>query len=79
MVMVEFRLELEKAKILIKLLEDTYDDDEYLQYPLLYYIDATKSYSTFDDAFKYLHQPCLMCADDYPMDEVSKITCVHKY
>ena len=65
MVMAEFRLgTLEKSKMLVKLLE------EGSSYPLKYYIDATKAYNTYEDALKYLNQDCIICAEEYPMDEV---------
>lgn len=74
--MSEFRLgTLEKAEILVKLLQkEIENDDEDKKYPLLFYVDATKSYSTFEEASKYLNQPCLICEDEYPMDEVSLIS-----
>ena len=44
------------------------------EYPLTYYIDAAKNYNTFEEAQKFLNQPCHICGDDYPMNEVSLVT-----
>ena len=57
--------EKEKAVTLIKLLEDNSD------YPMKYYIDATKHYENFEDALKFLNQPCPICTDTFIMDDVS--------
>ena len=67
MIMAECRFRTtEKAKMLIDLLKDKNE------YPLTYYVDAAKSYNTFEEAQKYLNQPCPICDDHYPMDEVSR-------
>ena len=58
----------EKAELLIKLLE--HKDD----YPMTYYIDAASNYTNFDDACKFLNQPCPICIDDYAMDDVGEAT-----
>lgn len=55
--------------------------EEGTEYPLRYYSDAVKNCATFEDALRYLHQPCPICFDEYPMNEViyilwSNIECV---
>ena len=55
--------------------------EEGTEYPLRYYIDAVKNCATFEDALRYLHQPCPICILEYPMNEViyilwSNIECV---
>ena len=65
MVMSECRLgTTEKAEILITLLTEKSD------YPLMYYIDATKNNATLELARNFLNQPCTICFDELPMDEV---------
>ena len=69
MVTVECRLlKLEKAEILVKLLEK--EEEDGTEYPLKYYIDAAKDYATFEDAVRFLNQPCPICMLEYPMNEV---------
>ena len=69
MVTVECKLRtLEKAEILVKLLEKEEEDET--EYPLKYYIDAAQDYATFEEALKFLHQPCPICTLEYPMNEV---------
>ena len=65
----------EKAKLLIRLLEDNGE------YPMRYYIDAASNYNTFEDAQRFLNQPCPICDLDYPMDDVSccALVCVIEF
>ena len=60
-----------KAKLLIQLLEDNNE------YPMRYYIDATSNYKTFEDAQRFLNQPCPICMLNYPMDDVGCWKFVH--
>ena len=54
-----------KALILVRLLENNSD------YPMKYYIDAAKHYDNFEDALKFMNQPCPICTDIFIMDDVS--------
>ena len=67
----EFKLEsTEKAEMVLKLIEDVEESGDH-EYPLSYYIDAAKDYSCIDEARRCLIKPCPICAEDYPVHEVS--------
>lgn len=70
MLMGEFKLEnKEKASMVIELM-DLMEDDE-LDYPLSYYIDAAKDFSTMEDAERGLIKECPICTLSYPVHEAS--------
>ena len=54
-----------KAIMLIDLLHGNSD------YPMKYYIDAVRHYDTFEEASRFLNQPCQICTDTFVMDDVS--------
>ena len=69
MLMEEFNLESkEKASMVIELMDLMEDDDS--DYPLSYYIDAAKLFSTTDDAERWLIKECPICTMSYPVHEV---------
>ena len=70
MLMGEFKLENKaKASMVIDLM-DLMEDDT-LDYPLSYYIDAAKDFSTMEDAERGLIKECPICTMSYPVHEVS--------
>ena len=69
MLMGEFKLEnTEKASMVIELMEKI--EDEGLEYPLSYYIDAARDFSTMEDAERGLIKECPICTMSYPVHEV---------
>lgn len=70
MLMGEFKLEnKEKASMVIELMDLIEDGD--LDYPLSYYIDAAKDFSTMEDAERGLIKECPICTMSYPVHEVT--------
>ena len=70
MLMGEFKLEnKQKALMVINLMERMEEED--LDYPLSYYIDAAKDFSTLEDAERGLIKECPICIISYPVHEAS--------
>ena len=69
----EFKLEsTKKAEMVLTLMADVEETGDF-SYPLSYYIDAAKDYSCLEEAKRCLIKPCPICAEDYPVHEVSVI------
>ena len=57
-----------KASMVLELMNKMEGEDK--DYPLSYYVDAAKDYSTLEDAERCLIKTCPICYDDFPVHEV---------
>ena len=73
LLMGEFKLEtMEKAQMVIALMNEI-EIDASLDYPLSYYVDAAKDYSSLEVAERCLIKDCPICYVSYPVHEVMHI------
>ena len=69
LLMGEYKLENTKAGMVLALMEEL-EGWGGGDYPLSYYVDAARDYSSLEEAQKYFIQPCPICFKTYPIQEV---------
>ena len=70
MLMGEYKLpNMTKAEMVLELMYKM-EDDEDKDYPLSYYIDAARDYSSMEDAERGLIKQCPICYETRPVHEV---------
>ena len=70
MLMGEYKLpNMTKAEMVLELMYKM-EDDEDKDYPLSYYIDAARDYSSMEDAERGLIKECPICTETRPVHEV---------
>ena len=75
LLMGEFKLEtMEKAQMVIALMNEI-EVDASVDYPLSYYVDAARDYSSLEDAERCLIKECPFCFLSYPVHEVMYLFC----
>ena len=77
MLMGEYKLPtMNKAAMVLELMGQMEDEEE-KDYPLSYYIDAAKVYSTLEDAKRCLIKECPICFGKFAVDDVR--FCIYQY
>lgn len=73
MLMGEYKLpSIEKAAMVLDLMNQFEVGEE--DYPLSYYIDAARDFSTLEDAERGLFKECPICVVSYPVHEVRTVS-----
>ena len=72
MLVEKYKLEsMEKAEVVLELMEELDEGEGGEGYPLYYYVNAARDHSSLEEAQKYFIQPCPICFGCYPVHEVS--------
>lgn len=69
----EYKLETkEKAEMVLELMGKV-EVEGVGDYPLSYYVDAAKDYTSLEEAERCLIKPCPVCMENYPVHEVNAL------